>query len=139
LRVSLAASPERQANLPQIRLEPVLRTRAEELATGRVRFHHELTALAQDDEGVTAAVTDRESGETYRVRARYLLGCDGGRTVGPAVGIVQEGVRDLARVVSFHISADLSQVATDPDVLIRWLWLPDLGIPGVLVPMGPGH
>lgn len=55
------------------------------------------------------------------------------------MGVVQEGARNLARVVSFHISADLSQVATDPDVLIRWLWLPDLGIPGVLVPMGPGH
>ncbi|WP_369222392.1 FAD-dependent monooxygenase [Streptomyces sp. R39] len=133
----LAASPERQANLPQIRLEPLLRAHAETLAPGRIRFHHEVTGLAQDDEGVTATVADRDTGETYRVRARYLLGCDGGRTVGPAVGIVQEGVRDLARVVSFHISADLSQVATDPDVLIRWLWLPDLGIPGVLVPMGP--
>lgn len=135
----LAASPERQANLPQIRLEPVLRAGAEELAPGRVRFHHELTELAQDDEGVTATVTDRGTGETYRVRARYLLGCDGGRTVGPTVGIVQEGMRDLARVVSFHISADLSRWARDPEVLIRWLWLPDLGIPGVLVPMGPDH
>ncbi|MEV6209103.1 FAD-dependent monooxygenase [Kitasatospora sp. NPDC051914] len=135
----LAASPERQANLPQIRLEPVLRARAEELSPGRVRFHHELTGLAQDGEGVTAVITDRDSGETYRVRARYLLGCDGGRTVGPALGTVQEGVRDLARVVSFHISADLSRWARDPEVLIRWLWLPDLGIPGVLVPMGPDH
>ncbi|MGI8332142.1 FAD-dependent monooxygenase [Actinomadura scrupuli] len=135
----LAASPERQANLPQIRLEPVLRARAEELAPGRVRFHHEVTGLAQDDEGVTATVTDRDTGETYRVRARYLLGCDGGRTVGPAVGIVQEGVRDLGRVVSFHLSADLSRWARDPEVLIRWLWLPSLGIPGVLVPMGPDH
>lgn len=133
----LAASPERQSNLPQIRLEPVLRARAEELSPGRVRFHHELTALAQDDEGITATVADLDTGETYRVRARYLLGCDGGRTVGPALGIVQEGVRDLARVVSFHISADLSRWAHDPEVLIRWLWLPGLGIPGVLVPMGP--
>ncbi|WP_042366465.1 FAD-dependent monooxygenase [Streptacidiphilus neutrinimicus] len=135
----LAASPERQANLPQIRLEPLLRARAEELAPDRVRFHHELTALTQDDDGVTAVVTDRDTGESYRVRAHYLLGCDGGRTVGPAVDIAQEGVRDLARVVSCHLSADLSRAAGDPDVLIRWLWLPDLGIPGVLVPMGPDH
>ncbi|MFD8308417.1 FAD-dependent monooxygenase [Streptomyces sp. NPDC059690] len=135
----LAASPERQANLPQIRLEPVLRARAEELAPARVRFHHELTGITQADEGVTATVADRDTGETYRVRSRYLLGCDGGRTVGPALGIVQEGVRDLARVVSFHISADLSRWAHDPEVLIRWLWLPGLGIPGVLVPMGPDH
>lgn len=133
----LAASPERQANLPQIRLEPVLRAGAEALAPGRIRFHHEVTGVTQDDRRVTATVTDRDTGETYRVRACYLLGCDGGRTVGPAVGIAQEGVRNLARVVSFHVSAGLSRWAGDPDVLIRWLWLPNLGMPGVLVPMGP--
>ncbi|MGK5530134.1 FAD-dependent monooxygenase [Streptomyces sp. URMC 129] len=133
----LAASPERQANLPQIRLEPRLRARAEELAPGGVRFHHELTAFTQDADGVTAAVTDLGTGASYRVRARYLLGCDGGRTVGPALGVRLEGVRDVARMVSFHFSADLSRWAADPEVLIRWLGLPDLGAGGVLVPMGP--
>jgi 2,4-dichlorophenol 6-monooxygenase len=135
----LAASPERQANLPQIRLEPILRARAEELAPGRVRFHHEVVGVTQDDQRVTATVIDRDTGRTHRVRARYLLGCDGGRTVGRAVGIAQEGMRDLVRVVSFHLSADLSRWARDPEVLIRWLWLPTLGIPVVLVPMGPDH
>lgn len=37
------------------------------------------------------------------------------------------------------MSADLSRWAGDPDVLIRWLWLPDGGAMGVLVPMGPRH
>ena len=37
-----SASPTRQMNLPQIRLEPVLRDRAEELSPGRIRFGHEL-------------------------------------------------------------------------------------------------
>ncbi|WP_059005790.1 FAD-dependent monooxygenase [Streptomyces specialis] len=132
-----AASAERQANLPQMRLEPRLRARAEELAPGRVRFHQELTAFAQDADGVTATVTDLGSGASYRVRARYLLGCDGGRTVGPALGVRLEGLRDVTRMVSFHLSADLSRWARDPEVLIRWLGLPDLGAGGVLVPMGP--
>ncbi|UCM89596.1 FAD-dependent monooxygenase [Streptomyces marincola] len=132
-----AASAERPANLPQSRLEPRLRARAEELAPGRVRFHHELTAFTQDTGGVTADVTDHTTGARLRVRARYLLGCDGGRTVGPALGIAFEGVRDVARMVTFHLSGDLSRWARDPDVLIRWLWLPDLGTGGVLVPLGP--
>ncbi|MDT0343386.1 FAD-dependent monooxygenase [Streptomyces litchfieldiae] len=134
-----AASPERQANLPQLRLEPLLVARAEELAPGTIRFHHELTGFDQDSDGVTAEVTDHGTGGSYRVRARYLLGCDGGRTIGPALGIAREGVRDMARMVSFHLAGDLSRWARDPEVLIRWLWLPDLGAAGVLVPLGPDH
>ena len=49
-----AASPWRQLNLPQIRLEPLLKARAEELSPGRIRFGHELTDVTQDDQGVLA-------------------------------------------------------------------------------------
>ncbi|MFD5078634.1 FAD-dependent monooxygenase [Streptomyces sp. NPDC058371] len=135
-----AASPQRPTNLPQLRLEPHLRRRAEELAQpGRVRFHHELTGVTQDADGVTATVLDKDGGETYRVRSRYLLACDGGRTVGPALGIEAEGMRNVARMVTFHLTADLSRWARDPHVLIRWMYLPETGTAGVLVPMGPDH
>jgi 2,4-dichlorophenol 6-monooxygenase len=134
-----SASPCRQANLPQIRLEPILKKGAEALAPGRVRFHHELVDLYQDADGVTATVVDRESGAESTIRARYLLACDGGRTVGPKLGVKLEGPRDLFRVVSVYMSADLSRWARDPEVLIRWIWLPSLGVMGTLVPMGPDH
>jgi 2,4-dichlorophenol 6-monooxygenase len=132
-----AASACRQTNLPQIRLEPILKARAEALAPGRVRFHTELLDLEQDDEGVTALVLDRSSGVQSSIRARYLLACDGGRTVGRRLGVVLEGARDLMRIVSIYMSADLSRWAGDPDVLIRWLWIPALGSLATLVPMGP--
>ena len=66
-----AASPWRQLNLPQIRLEPLLKARAEELSPGRIRFGHELVDLEQDGEGVRAAVRDSASGRRYAVRCRY--------------------------------------------------------------------
>lgn len=131
------ASPCRSANLPQIRLEPILRERAEELAPGRVRFGHEVVGLEQDDASVRAEVLDRAADRRYRVRARYLLACDGGRTIGPKVGIALEGQHDVAREVSIHMTADLSRWARDPEVLIRWIWLPDTAQLAVLVPMGP--
>lgn len=134
-----SASPRRQANLPQIRLEPILKRGAEALAPGRVRFHHELVELSQDADGVTAVVLDKESGERFSVRAKYLLACDGGRTVGPMLGVRMDGVRDLFRVVSVYMSADLSRFARDPDVLLRWIWVPEMGVMGTLVPMGPDH
>lgn len=132
-----AASACRQTNLPQIRLEPILKRHAEELAPGRVRFNHELLDLAQDAGGVTATVLDKDTDEKLTVRARYVLACDAGRTVGRQLGVQLEGVRDVMRIVSIYMTADLSRWAIDDDVLIRWLWLPSRGALGTLVPMGP--
>jgi 2,4-dichlorophenol 6-monooxygenase len=138
----IAASPCRTENLPQIRLEPLLKAHAESRPEATVRFHHELVDLVQDADGVTATVLDRGSGERYTVRADYLVGADGGRTVGELVGIGMSGPTDLMRMVSTHLSADLSAHLADPDVLIRWLVNPDFGgsfASGVLVAMGPDH
>jgi|GEM_PF-2907867 2,4-dichlorophenol 6-monooxygenase len=55
------ASPCPTANLPQIRLEPVLRTHAEKLNPGRVRFHHELIGLEQDASGVRSTIRDHRT------------------------------------------------------------------------------
>jgi len=134
----IAASPCRQANLPQIRLEPLLRARAEELDPGHVCFGHELVALDQDDRGVTARVRDHAEGAEYEVRADYVLGCDGGRTVGRLVGVQLDGVRDVMRSVSIHMTADLSPWLRDDDVLIRWIVHTRFGGAfSVLVGMGP--
>ena len=135
------SSPCAQTNLPQIRLEPILKAHAETLGPDRIRFNHSFVSLEQDDEGVTAVIEDRADGHLYTVRARYLLGCDGGRIVGKQVGVEMEGPREMASNVSIHLSADFSPWARDEDVLIRWLLNPDIGDPlsGVLVPMGPDH
>ena len=137
----IAASPFRTANLPQIRLEPLLKEGAEELG-GDIRFGHEVTGFSQDADGVTAEVKVRETGDVYRIRADYLLGCDGGRTIGRLAGIELEGQRNLMRMVSCHISHDFSKLLKDEDVLIRWLVNPDFGgswAGGVLVAMGPDN
>ena len=132
-----AASPWHQLNLPQIRLEPLMKTHAETLAPGRIRFGHELTALEQDDEGVTATVCDLEAGTEYTVHARYLIGADGGRTVPGLIGVTHEGLGHVTETATMHVSADFSQVARDDDVLIRWLLCPQTGRWIVMVPMGP--
>ena len=132
-----AASPWVQQNLPQIRLEPILRRRAEELSPGCVRFHHELVGLEQDGEGVTARIRDHARGRDYTVRSRYLIGADGGRLVASQVGVEYEGLGVLTETATLHVSADFSPWARDPDVLIRWLLSPQGGVSAVMVPMGP--
>jgi 2,4-dichlorophenol 6-monooxygenase len=131
------ASPCRQMNLPQIRLEPLLKARAEELSPGRIRFGHELIELEQDDEGVRALIRDNASGSEYVVESEYLLGADGGRRVAGLIGVKYEGLGVVTQTATLHVSADLSRWAKDPDVLIRWIYSPQAGVLVVMVPMGP--
>ena len=65
--------------------------------------------------------TDRETGETYTVRSAYLIGSDGGCTVGDLVGIKMSSISEIRRVVSVHMSADLSEYFHDPEPMIRML------------------
>lgn len=134
----VAASPLLSTNLPQIRLEPILRKRADELAPGRVRFHHELIAFEQNTEGAVATIIDRDNGKEYTVHSEYLVACDGGRTVGRILGVEMQGVRRYASQVSIHMSTDFSKLAVDDDVLIRWHYIPEISAMIVMVPMGPG-
>jgi 2,4-dichlorophenol 6-monooxygenase len=131
------AAPGRTTNLPQIRLEPLLRQHAEERAPGRVRFHHELVSFTQCADHVDAVVRDRDLGETYSVRAAYLIGADGGKTVGPAIGAVMEGPGPLANLKTMHVTVDLSEYIPG-DALLTHVMRPGTRFWWVaLVPMGP--
>jgi 2,4-dichlorophenol 6-monooxygenase len=138
----IAASACAVANLPQHRLEPILRTYAERQPLATVRFHHELTDLEQGTDAVTATILNRDTGDRYRVRCSYLLGADGGSTVGDLAGISTSGIPMLGRMIATHISADLSGYLHESDVIWNWISNPDRGesfVSNVLVPMGPDH
>jgi 2,4-dichlorophenol 6-monooxygenase len=139
----IAASPCASANLPLIRLEPILKAFAESRPQATVRFFHELLDFDQDRDGVTATVLDRSADEQYRVRCSYLLGADGGRTVGNLVGIEMDGMTNLRHVVNVHMTADLSAYFSDSDPMIRWVYNPDypehLDFGCVLIGVGPDH
>src|SRR5271157_4945932 len=132
-----SASAWRSLNLPQIRLEPLMKARAEELAPGKIRFHHEVIHLEQDADGVTSHVKNLDDGSEYIIRSRYVIGADGGRTIPKIVGIGYEGKGVVASSATVHVSADFSRWARDPEVLIRWIWCPSIASMAVLVPMGP--
>ena len=130
------------ANLPLLRLEPVLKDFAERGAPGDVRFGNELLSFEQDADGVTSVVKDLKSGETYQVRSQFLVGADRGRTIGPKLGIELEGPTNLIDMVSTHFTADLSKHINDDAPLIRWFINPEGGGgwgSGAMVAMGPTH
>jgi 2-polyprenyl-6-methoxyphenol hydroxylase-like FAD-dependent oxidoreductase len=65
--------------LPQWRTEELLRERLAALG-GAVELGREVTRLLPDEDGVTATVADRATGTATRVRAAFVVGCDGGRS-----------------------------------------------------------
>jgi 2-polyprenyl-6-methoxyphenol hydroxylase-like FAD-dependent oxidoreductase len=68
--------------MPQPVIDRLLAEHAAEVGA-EIRRGAELTGLSQDDDGVTAELADGT-----RLRARYLVGCDGGRsTVRKLVGV----------------------------------------------------
>ncbi len=127
------------SNYPQLRLEPLLREQAERRAPGRIRYHHEVTGWEQGDDGVTVAVRNRDAGEDLTIKARYVIAADGGRTVGPKLGVQMAGPRNMVDMVSTHFSCDLSE-HWDDGTLINWFLNPegaDSWGSGVVVQMGP--
>jgi 2,4-dichlorophenol 6-monooxygenase len=121
-----ALSAFRHGNVPQILLEPLLRAEAEARDCGRVMFNQEMTDLTEDDDGVSATVLDRGSGETRTVRAQYLIGADGGKSVGEQIGIAMEGPEPFVETVSVYFRADLSKYLSNDDSLIRLFIRPTL-------------
>ena len=77
--------------ISQYTLEPLLKSVAEAMPDVDVRFGHELVDFTQDDDGVEATIATRD-GARHTVRARYMVGCDGGSSVvRKRLGIKLEG------------------------------------------------
>ncbi|WP_280507821.1 FAD-dependent monooxygenase [Nocardia flavorosea] len=119
-------------NLPQLRLEPLLRAAADDRNSGAVKFGHELLNLSHNDQGVEALVHDRAGGEEYSVHADYVVGADGGKTIGRLLGIGMVGASKIFETVTAHISADLSRWWNEGVIISHFL-----PSGGRLVPMGP--
>jgi 2-polyprenyl-6-methoxyphenol hydroxylase-like FAD-dependent oxidoreductase len=62
--------------ISQYTLEPLLKSVAETLPSVTVRYGCEFLSFAEDARSVTAEVS--EGGKTSAIKARYLIGCDGG-------------------------------------------------------------
>jgi 2,4-dichlorophenol 6-monooxygenase len=75
-----AASPTEPCNAPQHVLEPMLLDAAHGLGAN-VRFDHEVVAVAQTPERATARVRHRPTGGERDVHARFIVGCDGARSI----------------------------------------------------------
>jgi len=127
------ASPEPMANCAQTVLEPLLLAAARD-AGADIEFQTEFVELRQDGEGVTSVIRERVSGETRRVRSRYVIGSDGARSrVLSEVGLTVQGPDDLGRAANIWFRADLSRFFEHRPGVLSWNVMP-----GPLLPLRLG-
>ncbi|TGE01313.1 FAD-dependent oxidoreductase [Methylobacterium nonmethylotrophicum] len=125
------ASPSKMCDVPQTLLEPVVLGAAAARGT-RVRFDTEYLGLEQDQDGVTATVRDRLSGNEYRIRAKYLIGADGGRSkVAEDIGLPFEGRMGVAGSMNIVFKADLSRYVAHRPSVLYWVLQPGSQIGGI--------
>jgi 2,4-dichlorophenol 6-monooxygenase len=131
---------QRHGNLGQRWLEPLLRRHAERRNPGGLLFHHELLGFDQDADGVTAVVFDRDRAATFTVRAKYLIGADGGKTVGGALGVRMLGTPTFLQWINLHVRSDFSGFIDHDDAVVNRVssLMPDGRFEHCgVVPMGP--
>jgi 2,4-dichlorophenol 6-monooxygenase len=111
-------------NFQQNRLEPHLRAKVDERRPGAALFHHELTEFAQDADGVTATILNRGTGESFQVHAQYVIGADGGKSIGQRLGIDMVGGEPFCDNMSVFFRADLSEHKPHDDAVINMITRP---------------
>ncbi|WP_409467510.1 FAD-dependent oxidoreductase [Streptomyces sp. HC307] len=126
-----STSPCQMIDLPQTYLEPILTTNA--AARGaKVRFDTEFLSLTQDEDGVTARLRDRVRGDEFTVRARYLIGADGGRsTVAEQIGLPMDGRMGKAGSMNIVFKADLAQYCAHRPSVLYWVLRPGAATGGI--------
>ncbi|KAJ5934037.1 FAD binding domain-containing protein [Penicillium verhagenii] len=131
-------APLRSGNLPLFRLEPILKQIAEQRNPDKVLFGHRLMDFTDKGSYVLVRASD-EGGIERTYRCKYLIAADGGRTIGPKLGIKMEGLTNITDMVSVHFSANLSEYWDDRYFACHLIngECNTVFESGAIVPMGP--
>ncbi|TFZ08393.1 FAD-dependent oxidoreductase [Ramlibacter humi] len=99
-------TPEPPHRINQIYLEPVLFANAEAMPNVRIVNRVRIDDFEQDEDGVTVTGEYLDGGDAFTARCRYLVGCDGGRSmVRKRIGAKLSGTDVVGRVQSTYFRA----------------------------------
>lgn len=125
------ASPTSMCDIPQHLMEPVLVDAATSRGTV-LRYSTVYKSFTQDADGVTVTVADLVRGDEYTIRARYLIGADGGRSqVARDAGLPMGGQMGGAGSVNIVFDADLSRYTAHRPSTLYWVLAPGATVGGI--------
>lgn len=125
------ASPTTICDIPQNYMEPILIGNATQRGA-TVRYNTQYQSLVQDEDGVTATVVDTLTKETHQIRAKYLIGADGGNSkVAQDLGLPFGGKMGVAGSINIVFEADLSKYVAHRPSVLYWVLQPGADIGGI--------
>jgi len=66
-------------------------------------FNTEVMHVEQDEKGCISMIKNRCTGETKRIKSKYVVACDGGRSsIRKALGIKRIGYGEMSRSVTIY-------------------------------------
>ena len=124
--------------IPQYTLERVMRQHLESLPSVQFKMNSELLGFEQNEEAVLATIRDLETGQDHTIEARFLVGCDGGRSlVRELIGARMEGTFGMSRNYNIVFRAPgLAQAHGHGPAIMYWLVNQD--VPCLMGPMDTG-
>ncbi len=127
----LLASPTFMNDLPQTFMEPLLFKTA--CARGaQARMSTEYLGHVEDADGVTATCLDRLTGKEITIRAKYLIGADGGNSkVAEVAGLPFEGQMGVGGSMNILFRADLSKYVAHRPSVLYWVMQPGANVGGI--------
>ncbi|MGB8814359.1 MAG: FAD-dependent monooxygenase [Paracoccaceae bacterium] len=127
----LMSSPTMMNDMPQTYMEPLLFKTACQRGT-QARMSTEYLSHVQDAQGVTTTCRDRLSGKELTIRAKYLIGADGGKSlVAEHAGLPFEGKMAVGGSMNILFKADLSKYVAHRPSVLYWVMQPGADVGGI--------
>jgi len=119
-------SPCRRCFISQSLLEPLLKSRAQELGA-ELLFGTEMVSFEETADGVTAIVRNRDTGKTTTVRARYMVAADGARSgVRERLRIHMAGHGTFSKSITIYFRANVEPLMRDRNLTVIYVFNPVL-------------
>jgi putative polyketide hydroxylase len=114
-------SPSSRIFITQSLLEPLLKSRAEELGA-QLHFATEMKSFEQDATGVTARIRERDTGKLSTVRARYMIAADGSHSrIRQQLGIRMLGRGVFSKSITIYFRGDVAPLLRGRNLSVMYV------------------
>ncbi|MFT4740123.1 MAG: 2,4-dichlorophenol 6-monooxygenase [Marivirga sp.] len=125
------ASPTKICDIPQNLVEPII-VGAGARKGSKYKFDTEYLRHEQDDSGVTVWCKDRLSADEFIIRAKYLVGADGGNSkVAENLQLPFEGEMGVGGSMNIVFKMDLTQYVAHRPSALYWVMQPGSNVGGI--------